>query len=232
MEVATCKVYFLHNCMTVRRRQGGDAAKRQGKTLDAPPGPALAGGVSGQLSMVKRPFDLDSRLAALNQAGASQFSMAIDAAGRWHYQGSPILRPALVQLFATALQRAADGSYWLVTPFEAGRVEVADVPFTIVELECRAPGPEQTIRLRSNLDEWVDLDAGHPLAMRPPPEGGAPAPYFTLRPATGSRLALEARLLRPVFYHLVELAELAADDTELVVRSAGAVFSLGRVDPS
>ena len=182
--------------------------------------------------MVKRPFDVDERLAALTRAGSGQFSMAIDADGGWHYQGSRIPRPALVELFATALHRAPDGSYWLVTPFEAGRVEVADVPFTIVELECQEPGPEQTIRLRSNLDQWVDLDALHPLAMRPPSAGGSPAPYVTVRPATGTRLALEARLLRPVFYHLVDLAELAPDGDELLVRSAGAVFSLGRLDPS
>lgn len=182
--------------------------------------------------MVKRPFDIDARLAALTAADSSQFSMAIDADGGWHYQGSRIPRQKLVELFATALHRAPDGRYWLVTPFEAGRVEVADVPFTIVELACVDPGPAQTIRLRSNLDQWVDLDAEHPLAMRPPPEGGAPAPYVTLRPATGIRLALEGRLLRPVFYHLVDLAELAPDGTELVVRSAGAVFSLGRLEPS
>ena len=182
--------------------------------------------------MVKRPFDIDARLAALTAADSSQFSMAIDADGGWHYQGSRIPRPALVELFATALQRAPDGRYWLVTPVEAGRVEVADVPFTIVELACLDPGPEQTIRLRSNLDQWVDVDAQHPLAMRPPPEGGSPAPYVTLRPATGTRLALEARLLRPVFYHLVDLAEPAPDGGELIVRSAGAVFSLGRLDPS
>jgi uncharacterized protein len=182
--------------------------------------------------MVKRPFDIDARLAALGGSDSSQFSMAIDADGGWHYQGSPITRPALARLFATTLQRAPDGSYWLVTPFEAGQVEVADVPFTIVELACREAGSTQTIHLRTNLDAWVELDAEHPLVMRPPPGGGPPAPYVTVRPAAGSRLALEARLLRPVFYHLVDLAEPTPDGAELLVRSAGAVFSLGRLEAS
>jgi hypothetical protein len=180
--------------------------------------------------MVKRPFDIDARLAELGAAGGGQFSMTISADGSWHYQGSKIPRPALVKLFATALQRAADGSYWLVTPIEAGRVEVEDVPFTIVELDCPEPGPGQTIQFRTNLDEWLQLDAEHPLAMRPPPEGGPPAPYVVVRPAAGTRLSLEARLLRAVFYHLVELAEPAGD--ELVLRSAGQTFSLGRLDLS
>lgn len=182
--------------------------------------------------MVKRSFDIDARLAALVASAASQFSMAIDADGGWHYHSSPIARPALVALFAKALHRAADGSYWLATPVEAGRVAVADVPFTIVELDCVAPGPSQVIRLRTNLDEHVDLDARHPLTMRPPPDGGSPAPYVVVRPAAGTRLPIEARLLRPVFYDLVDLAELGPDADELVVRSAGEVFSLGRLEPS
>jgi uncharacterized protein len=193
----------------------GQAAERHGIVGD------------GERGMVKRPFDIDARLAALVGGELeAQFEMAIDADGTWLYQGSKIQRPALVELFATALQRAADGSYWLVTPVEAGRLRVADVPFTIVELAAVGEGAARTLRLRTNLDGWVELDAEHPLVMRAPPEGGTPVPYATVRPACGSRLAIEARLLRPVFYHLVELAE-PLDDS-LVVRSAGATFRLGR----
>jgi uncharacterized protein len=179
-----------------------------------------------------RTFDIGARLAALTgHAGAeAEFTMRITANGDWHYQGSRIPRPALVKLFATALQRALDGSYWLVTPAEAGRVEVEDVPFTIVELAVDAPGPGQTIRLRTNLDEWLTLDADHPLTMRRSGARVSPAPYVVARPAAPGRLALEARLLRPVFYELVELA--APDDAtdSLAVTSAGARFSLGRLD--
>jgi uncharacterized protein len=179
-----------------------------------------------------RTFDIGARLAALtgHGGGEAQFTMRITADGEWLYQGSRIPRPALVKLFATALQRAEDGSYWLVTPVEAGRVEVEDVPFTIVELSIDAPGPNQTIRLRTNLDEWLTLDADHPLTMRSRSEGDGPAPYVVARPAAPGRLALEARLLRPVFYELVDLA--APDDAtgSLEVTSAGARFSLGRLD--
>jgi hypothetical protein len=181
--------------------------------------------------MVKRPFDIEARLAAL-VAGTlePQFEMAIDAHGTWFYQDSPIARPALVALFATALERTADGSYWLVTPVEAGRVTVEDAPFTIVELDEVGEAPARTIRLRTNLDQWLDLDADRPLVMRRPLDTAAPAPYVTVRPARGSRLALDARMLRPVFYHLVELAEPSGD--ALVVRSGGTDFNLGRLDAS
>lgn len=184
--------------------------------------------------VVKRPFDVGARLAELagDPARSAQFSMRIDGEGRWHYQGSPIPRPRLVGLFATALHRALDGGYWLVTPVEAGRVEVEDVPFTVVELDVDRPGPGQTVRLRTNLDEWVPLDAAHPLTMRPPAGFAAAAPYVVVRPAAEGRLALEARLLRPVFYHLVELAEPDAEGVGLEVKSAGCRFSLGRLAPA
>lgn len=177
--------------------------------------------------MKRQPFDVQTLLAELSQGRRRpQFTMRIDADGGWHYQGSVIPRAALVKLFSTALHRAADGSFWLVTPVEAGRVEVADVPFTIKALERIDPGPDQVIRLCTNLDEWLVLDAAHPLAMRPPPQGGPPAPYVTLRPG------FEARLLRPVFYELVEQGEVDETTGEFGVRSAGGWFGLGRVDPA
>ena len=48
--------------------------------------------------------------------------MRIARDGTWYYEGSPINRPPLVRLFASALRQEDDGSYWLVTPAERGRV--------------------------------------------------------------------------------------------------------------
>lgn len=175
--------------------------------------------------MSRRPFDVEARLAELCRGSCPvQFSMRIAADGSWHYQGSVIPRAELVKLFATALHRSTDGRFWLVTPLEAGAVEVEDVPFTITALECRDPGPDQVIRLCTNLDAWLSLDPAHPLVLRSPPQGGPPAPYVTLRPG------FEARLLRSVFYELVELAETDAATGELGVWSAGTWFTLGRAE--
>lgn len=181
---------------------------------------------------MRRPFDVAGRLRELvaDPAAGARFGMRIDAEGGWHYRGSPIRRPALVKLFATALHRALDGSYWLVTPFEAGAVVVEDAPFTIVELRVEAPGAGQTLHLRTNLDEWVALDAEHGLTMRAPPGTTTPVPYVVVRPAAPGRLALEARLLRPVFYHLADLALPDASGDGIEVRSAGRSFDLGRLE--
>lgn len=216
--------------MTLEGRQGGDAAKGTRWASGTRPRVEPARLRRGGRDALRRPFDIATRLAELTRdpADSSQFTMRIDAEGVWHYQGSRIPRPALVKLFATALHRAPDGSYWLATPVEAGRVEVADVPFTIVEVAVDRPGPDQLIRLRTNLDAWVPLDARHPLTMRASAADGAAAvPYVVVRPAEPGRLALEARLLRPVFYHLVDIAEPDQSGTHLFVRSAGRRFDLG-----
>lgn len=130
--------------------------------------------------------------------------LRITTDGTWLYRGSPIRRKELVKLFASVLRRDADGSYWLVTPVERGRIEVEDVPFVAVELAVVGAGAERKVRLRTNLDEWLTLDSNHRLQFRRP-SGQAPAagavPYVEVRPG------LEARLARPVYYELVEIGE-------------------------
>lgn len=158
--------------------------------MDAPPDQALR--TSSSLSARSAPPEQD-------------LGLRIDRDGIWHYRGSPIRRPALVRLFATVLRREADGSYWLVTPVERGRIEVEDVPFVALELGTEGEGRARRVRLRSNLDQWVTVGPEHPLRLRTPPwlERGerVRVPYVEVR------AGLEARLARPVFYELVELAE-------------------------
>jgi hypothetical protein len=175
----------------------------------------------------RRPFDADAILAAIvrGERTCGDFELRIDRDGVWHYRGSPITRLPLVKLFASVLRLAPDGSYWLVTPAEQGRIEVEDVPFVAVELAAEGTGREQRVRVRTNLDEWVMLGADHPLRLVPA-AGGAEVPYVRVRDR------LDARLVRSVFYHLVELAEPApaADNGILGVWSAGRFFPLGSVD--
>ncbi len=150
--------------------------------------------------------------------------MRIDRDGGWHYRGSPIARPALVRLFASVLHRAEDGTHWLVTPGEQGRVEVEDAPFVAIEVRAEGAGREQRLRFRTNLDEWVELDGEHPLRLEAVPgNGGAEVPYLRVRGR------LDARLARSVFYHLAELAEPSpeAEDPRMGVWSAGRFFPLG-----
>jgi hypothetical protein len=139
--------------------------------------------------------------------------------GGWLYNGTPITRHNLVKLFASVLSRDAAGDYWLTTPAERGRIEVEDVPFIIVEMMAEAPGPGQILRFRTNVDDWVALDRDHPLYVRP--YDGEPVPYLVVRHG------LEARLSRPVYYQLAEMA-VAGPQGTLGIFSSGDFYPLGQ----
>ncbi len=152
--------------------------------------------------------------------------MRIARDGAWFYRGSPISRLPLVKLFASVLRREADGTYWLVTPAERGRIEVEDVPFLAVELTADGAGRDQQLIFRTNLDEFVTAGPDHPLRVETA-ASGEPAPYILVRGG------LEARLARPVFYELVELGseEEVGGATQIGVWSNGAFFWLGAPGP-
>lgn len=154
------------------------------------------------------------------------FGLSIRRDGTWFYRGSPIGRKPLVKLFASVLWRDDAGGYWLVTPAEKGRIEVEDVPFVAVEASITGAGREQTVTLRTNLDEIVTVDRGHPLRVENDPLTGAPAPYVRVRDR------LEARLARPVFYELVERGEerIESGARILGIWSSGEFFRLGTLD--
>ena len=80
--------------------------------------------------------------------------------GTWLYRGSPINRKELVCLFASVLKREADGSFWLETPAERGRIEVEDAPFVAVELDWAGDGRQQTLSFRTNVDKVVTAGSG------------------------------------------------------------------------
>jgi hypothetical protein len=147
--------------------------------------------------------------------------------GTWFYHGSPIGRKPLVKLFASVLRRDSKGDYWLVTPAERGRIKVDDVPFMAVEVNAAGSGPSQTLTFRTNLDEEVTADAQHPIRVAQDPDSREPRSYILVREC------MEARILRPVFYELVERAELrhGSDDEEYGVWSRGRFFPLGRCQP-
>ena len=151
------------------------------------------------------------------------FDIRIGRDGTWYYHGSPIGRKPLVRLFASVLRREDDGSFWLVTPVERGRIIVDDAPFTAVELTVTGTGTQQVLRFRTNLDDEVVVDAAHPLRVAADAESGEPSPYILVRDG------LEARLTRPVFFELVALAEKRAAEREEIygVWSSGQYFPIG-----
>ncbi|WP_408886987.1 DUF1285 domain-containing protein [Limobrevibacterium gyesilva] len=152
--------------------------------------------------------------------------------GTWMYRGSPIGRKELVCLFASVLQREADGSFWLQTPAERGRIEVEDAPFVAVELDWTGVGRQQTLTLRTNVDQLVTAGAEHPIRIAHDLLTCEPTPYLHVRPGRG-RLPIEARIGRAVYYELVALAEphVVHGRRMLGVWSCNCFFPLGELPP-
>ncbi len=150
----------------------------------------------------------------------------IAADGVWFHEGCPIGRKPLVKLFASVLERDDAGDYWLITPVERARITVDDAPFVAVELAVEGTGRSQTLRFRTNIDEWIEAGPDHPLSLRPRPTSGELAPYLLVRGG------LEALIGRTVYYELVGLCveEAREDGTALGVWSGGAFFAFG--DPA
>jgi hypothetical protein len=150
--------------------------------------------------------------------------------GSWLYRGSPIGRKELVCLFASVLKRAADGSFWLETPAERGRIDVEDAPFVAVELDWTGVGHGQVLTLRTNVDEIIEVGPAHPIRVAHDVLTCEPTPYLMVRAGLGD-YPLEARINRAVYYELVALAEpeWIGGRRLLGVWSQGQFFSLGEM---
>ena len=160
----------------------------------------------------------DESKSARIAADQGHYGIRIDQDGVWWRDGLSFTRPGLVKLFSTVLRLDDNSQYWLQTPVEKGRIDVDDVPFTAVEMVKK----DGVIKFRTNLDEWVTLDAEHPLRIGIASETDEPRPYITVRSN------LEARLLRPVFYELAVSAE--EQDGVFYVTSSGVRFRLGEAE--
>jgi hypothetical protein len=152
--------------------------------------------------------------------------------GTWLYRGSPIGRKELVCLFASVLQREEDGSFWLQTPAERGRIDVEDAPFVAVELDWSGHGRNQVLSFRTNVDQIVTAGPDHPIRIAHDLLTCEPTPYIMIRPGAGVP-AVEARIGRAVYYELVALGvpELYRGRHMLGVWSCGQFFPLGELPP-
>lgn len=150
--------------------------------------------------------------------------------GTWLYHGSPIARKELVCLFSSVLKRAPDGSFWLETPAERGRIEVEDAPFVAVELDWTGDGRQQMLSFRTNIDQVVTAGPEHPIRVAHDILTCEPTPYLLVRPGAGVP-AVEARISRAVYYELVALAVpgWVGCRRMLGVWSCGKFFTLGEL---
>lgn len=134
-----------------------------------------------------------------NPEHCGEIDIRIASDGTWFHNGSPIRRPKLVKLFASILRKEPDGSTVLVTPAEKVRITVDDAPFAAVEMAVEGEGEARRIAFRTNVDDLVPADAGHPIRFEDGAEG--------LKPYLHVRRDLWALVSRPLTYDLVELGE-------------------------
>ena len=169
-------------------------------TADAPPTTPTSPGLDGLAQAAAR---VKTRglppIHQWNPPHCWDIGLKISRDGVWSYQGSPIGRAAMVRLFSTILRRDPEG-HVLVTPVEKVSVEVEDAPFLAVEMQVEGAGETRALRLRTNVDDWVSVDAAHPLRFEPGPSGG-------LKPYVRVRDELWALVARPIFYDLAALGE-------------------------
>ena len=166
------------------------------------------------------PQQLEEILARHQSEGleAQDFGLRVDREGNWFHHGVKIERISLVKTFASILLKCSEGKYWLVNPAEYGEVIVEDAPFIATQTHIIGKGEAQEISFTTNLDEKICLDSEHPLSVLEGTNEGEPRPYIIVRGR------VEARLARPAFYALTEVAE--KKDGVIGVYSKGQFFSL------
>ena len=139
--------------------------------------------------------------------------MAISSDGTWYHEGVVIKRPELWQLFAGILRREADVEYYLVTPVEKCRVNVALHPLMITDMQMGDSGEGVQLWAVLNAGGVFPVSSEYPLKLETKAGGAA---YIELPHG------LSALCSRAAWYRLVDLA----DDSHSIT-SGGAKFFLG-----
>ncbi|RWH75064.1 MAG: DUF1285 domain-containing protein [Mesorhizobium sp.] len=157
-----------------------------------------------------------------NPAFCGDLDMEISQDGTWFYQGTPIGRMPLVQLFSSVLRKDEDGKTYLVTPVERVGIRVVDAPFIAVEMDVCGTGYGQVITFRTNVGDVVEAGPDHPLRFVDEEATGGLKPYVLVRGR------LEALVSRPVMYELVDHGEEieVGGRRMFAVRSKGAVYPI------
>lgn len=156
-------------------------------------------------------------VAQWNPAPSGHSRMRILRDGRWLHDGAALTRETMIRLFASILRREEDGSYVLVTPAEKQAIDVDDAPFIAVEMKSEDAGEQRCIAVRLNTGDLIFLGPEHPLFARGTPE--EPAHYILVRGG------LEARVARPVYYELANIALTEGHDP-IGIWSSGCFFNL------
>ena len=142
----------------------------------------------------------------------------ISEQGIWYHEGSKIERPALVRLFASILRKEEDGEYYLVSPVEKWRIQVANHPLRITDVDHNKTNSTPTLDAILNTDKRIPISQRHPLFLDP-----------ALGDIAGISLChgLTALCTRAAWYRLVHLAVPGAGC--VVLKSGNYEFRLSTV---
>jgi hypothetical protein len=151
-------------------------------------------------------------------AHCGEIDIVIRKDGAWVHEGGLIGREALVRLFSTVLRKDPDG-FHLVTPAEKLRITVEDAPF----IATRVDRAGEALSFLTNVGDVVQAGPENGIRVEMDAASGEPRPYLHVR------RGLEARIARPVFYELVDMAEEreTPEGPTLGVSSNGAWFPVG-----
>jgi len=133
----------------------------------------------------------DYDLASWKPLFNGDMDLVITANGDWYHQGTAIVRPKIKQLFARLLQRQANGDYWIITPVEAFRITVQDLPFIIVSADYVEKNGLNLWQFTTNMGDVVDLHQADQLVVTYDSEQPQPKLFI--------RKGLWGRINRPVF---------------------------------
>ena len=159
-------------------------------------------------------------------AFCGDIDMEIKRDGTWFYLGTPIGRPAMVELFSSVLRKDADGKTYLITPVEKLGIRVEDAHFIGVELDASGQGDAKVLSLRTHVGDVVEIGPSHAMRFEIEPKFGGLKPYIHVRGR------LEALASRPVMHQLMALGEEIEIGGQMMfaLRSRGCVFPIMAVD--
>lgn len=140
-----------------------------------------------------------------NPAREGEIDILINNKGEWFHEGGYFERQDLARMFASILRREGD-DYYLVTPADKLKIQVEDVPFSVVLMSVS----DDEISFITSLGDEVKVDSEHPLEFRQTTD---------LIPYVMIRNNLWAKLNQSTYYELMDLVEETAEG--YVIRSGG-----------
>ena len=120
--------------------------------------------------------------------------LVIAADGTWYHEGTAIVKTKIMQLFGRLLQRQTNGDYWIITPVDAFRITVEDLPFVIVAADYVQQKGIDLWQFTTNTGDQIFLSQADQLVVTYNSE--QPQPKLCVRDG------LWGRINRPVFYQL------------------------------